>query len=72
MKRLTGKKNPGLARKNHEFDLFFRLSLDMLCIADFEGFFKRLNPAWERTLGFGQHSVRRAFTNSFFFVWTNR
>ncbi len=33
-------------------DGFFTASLDMLCLADFEGFFKRLNPAWERTLGF--------------------
>ena len=31
---------------------FFTTSLSMVCVADFAGHFKRLNPAWERTLGF--------------------
>ena len=33
-------------------DQFFAVSIDMLCLLDFNGYFKRLNPAWERTLGF--------------------
>jgi PAS domain S-box-containing protein len=35
-----------------ERELFFDLSLDLLAIANFEGYFTRLNPAWEQTLGF--------------------
>jgi PAS domain S-box-containing protein len=31
---------------------FFAVSIDMLCCLDFSGRFRRLNPAWERTLGF--------------------
>ena len=33
-------------------ETFFNTSLDLLCFADFKGYFSRVNPAWERTLGF--------------------
>ena len=36
---------------------FFELSIDLLCVLDFSGYFKRLNPAWERTLGFSREEL---------------
>ncbi|MEM8530997.1 MAG: PAS domain S-box protein [Chloroflexota bacterium] len=33
-------------------DYFFTRSPDMLCVASFDGYFQRLNPSWERILGF--------------------
>jgi PAS domain S-box-containing protein len=38
-------------------DRFIAISIDMLCFLDFNGYFKRLNPAWERTLGFTREEL---------------
>jgi two-component system, cell cycle sensor histidine kinase and response regulator CckA len=41
-----------LQDRNEEIDQFFSSALDLLCIADTDGNFRRLNPEWERTLGY--------------------
>lgn len=41
-----------LREKTVELDRFFNSSLDLLCIADTEGNFRRMNPEWEHALGY--------------------
>ncbi|MFO0964045.1 MAG: PAS domain S-box protein [Gemmataceae bacterium] len=45
--------------KNTEEDrnLFFHLTLDLLCTADFEGRFLTLSPSWRRTLGWSEEEL---------------
>jgi PAS domain S-box-containing protein len=41
-----------LREKTEELERYFTASLDMLCIATTEGQFVRLNPEWEKVLGY--------------------
>jgi len=41
-----------LRKKTEELERFFSCALDLLCIADTDGYFHRLNHEWEKTLGY--------------------
>jgi len=41
-----------LREKTEELDNYFNGALDLFCIADTEGYFHKLNPAWEEILGY--------------------
>ena len=52
----------GRKRAEEELDRFFTISLDLQCIATFDGYFTRVNPAWQRTLGYtSEEMVSRPF-----------
>lgn len=48
-----------------ELDRFFSLSLDLLCIADLEGRFVRVNPAWHEMLGWSTEDLTLVPYNDF-------
>jgi len=49
---LTGSFATSLRALEAESARHFNLSLDMICVAGFDGCFKRVNPAFERSLGY--------------------
>ncbi|MBF0208400.1 MAG: PAS domain S-box protein [Oligoflexia bacterium] len=51
------KVNEILSKKTEELDRYFTRSLDLLCIANTDGYFLRLNPEWTNVLGYSQEEL---------------
>lgn len=44
-------------RVQEQLDHFFNVSVDLLCFVGFDGHFKRVNPAWEKALGYNEDEL---------------
>lgn len=47
----------GKARAVDDLESYFEISLDLFCVLGVDAYFKRLNPAWETTLGFSRREL---------------
>ncbi|MFA6962085.1 MAG: ATP-binding protein [Opitutaceae bacterium] len=48
---------PPSASSPHDRERLFDLSLDLLCIAGLDGYFKHVNPSWTRVLGWSREEL---------------
>jgi PAS domain S-box-containing protein len=56
-KRRRRSAEQSLQQRTVELDQFFNVNLDLLCIANTDGYFLRLNPAWEKILGYTREEL---------------
>ena len=54
-----------MADANFKYELFFELSPDLLCIAGFDGYFKKINPAVSKVLGYTMEELYSRPINDF-------
>ena len=45
-------------RASDDLDRFFKLSPDLFCVATFDGYLMRVNPAWQTLLGLSEQELR--------------
>lgn len=50
-------------RKTEEQERFFNLSIDLMCVVGFDGYFKRVNHAFLETIGIGDEILKRPFVD---------
>ena len=53
--------------ENYRLDLFFELSSDCLCVAGFDGYFKKVNPAFIKLMGYSEKELFSKSIDDFVF-----
>lgn len=62
---MNGSQNQVSISGRNPFELFFELSADLLCIAGFDGYFKQINPAVSKLLGYTNEELMSRPINDF-------
>lgn len=57
LEELVNVKTNEIIRIEEELKLFFNTTLDMLCIANFNGYFTRISTTWNKTLGWSEEEL---------------
>lgn len=57
-----------LSNDTFDIDLFVQLSPDMICIAGYDGFFRKVNPAVSKTLGYTRDELLSKPINDFVYI----
>jgi PAS domain S-box-containing protein len=54
-----------MSKSDYRYELFFELSPDLLCIAGYDGYFRKVNPAVPKTLGYSFEELYSRPINDF-------